>query len=99
MVYIRTNYGTVLPEKLQDNEISLYAQWDLTTPVAVLFTRIEDCKLFAKAGEEPFTEKNILWYAYLAIEDTGLLNLTCDTWRDKRTSAKNWSDFKLFFTI
>ena len=42
MDYIRTNYGTVPPKKLQENEIALDAQWDPTTPIAVIFTRIED---------------------------------------------------------
>ena len=79
MEYIRTNYGTVLPKQLQENDIALDAQWDLTTPITVLLTSIEYCKLFAKSVEEPFTEKNILCSAYLAIEDTGLFNLSCDT--------------------
>ena len=57
MDYIRTNYGTVTPKKLQDNEIALDAQCDPTTPIAVLFTPIEDCKLFNESGEEPLTEK------------------------------------------
>ena len=73
-------------------------QWYLTTPIAVLFTCIEDCKLFSKAVEEPFTENYILFYAYLVIEDTRFFNLPCDTWRDKPTRAKKWKNFKLFFT-
>ena len=98
MDYIQTNYGTVLPKQLQDNEIALDAQWDPTTPIAVLFTRIEDFKLLSKAGEDPFTDKYIFRSSYLAIEDTGLFNLPCDTWQENPTSAKNWSNFKLFFT-
>ena len=98
MEYIRTNYGTVLHKKIQENEIALDAQWDPTTPIVVIFTRIEDCGLFTEAGEEPFTKKNIICLTYLAIKDTGLFNLPCDTWRDNPTSAKNWSNFKLFFT-
>ena len=46
MDYIRKNYGTVLPKQPQENEIALNAQWDLTIPIAVLFTRIEDNKIF-----------------------------------------------------
>ena len=42
MDYIQTNYGTVLPKQLQENEIALDAQWDPTTPIVVLITRIED---------------------------------------------------------
>ena len=34
MDYVQTNYGTVLPKQLQENEISLDAQWDPTTPIA-----------------------------------------------------------------
>ena len=38
------------------------------------------------------------FYEYLSIEDTVLFNLPCDNWRDKPSSAKNWSNLKLFFT-
>ena len=57
MFFIWTNYGTVLLKQLQDNYISLDAQWDLNTTITVLFNHIEDCKLFAKYGEEPLIEK------------------------------------------
>ena len=80
MDYIQTNYGTFLPKKLQENNIALDTQWDPTAHIAVIFTCIEDCKLFAEAGEEPFTDKIIIPSAYLAIKDTGLFNLSCDTW-------------------
>ena len=92
------DYGTVLPKQLQENDISLDAQWDSTTPIAVLFTCIEDLKLFAKSVEEPFNENNIIHSAYISIKETGLFNIPCDTWQDKPTSAKNWSNFKIFFT-
>ena len=98
MDYIRTNYVTVPPKQLQENEIALNAQWDPTTPVVLLFTRIEDCKLFSKYVEDPCTDKKILCSAYLTIEDTGLFNLPCDTWRENPQSAKNLINFNLFFT-
>ena len=68
-----------------------------TTPIIVIFTRMEDWKIFSKAREYPFSEKDILSSAYLAIEDTELFNLPYDTWQDKPTSAKNWIKFKIFF--
>ena len=98
MDYIWTNYVTFLPKQLQENEIALDAQWYPTTTIAVIFTHIEDGKLFSKYEEDTLTEKNILCSAYLSIEGIGLFNLTCDTWRDNPISAKNWSNFKLFFT-
>ena len=67
MDYIQTNYGTLLPKQLQDNNIALDAQWEPTTTVALILTCIEYCKLFSESIEEPFTEKNILCSAYLAI--------------------------------
>ena len=51
MKYTQTNYGTVILEKLQENEIALDEQWYPSTTIAVLFTRIEDCKLSTEAGE------------------------------------------------
>ena len=98
VAYIRTNYGTVLLKQLQYNDIVLDAQWDPTTPIVVLFTHIEDWKLFAKTEEDSFTEKNILLCAYLIIQDTLLFNLSYDNWQDNPTSAKNWSNSRLLFT-
>ena len=57
MDYIRNNYGTFLPKQVQDNKIALDAQWYLTTPITVLLTCIENCKLFSAAAEEPLTQK------------------------------------------
>ena len=48
--------------------------------------------------EKSHSPRNILHSAYLDIKDTGLFNLTCDTWRENPTSAKNWSNFKLLCT-
>ena len=98
MDYIRSNYRTLFPKQLQENELALDSQWYPTTPIAVLCTRIEDYKLFVKAGEDPLNEKNVLRSAYLSIEDTGFFNLPCDICKDKLTSVKNWSNYKLFFT-
>ena len=38
MDYIQTNYWTVLPKQLRENEVALDSQWEPTTPTAVLFT-------------------------------------------------------------
>ena len=96
--HIKVNYGEVEPKQLQQNEIALDAPWDPSTPIATLYKRIEDCKLFAEAGDEPLPDKKILRAALLAIESTGLYNLACDTWADKPSATKTWSNFKIFFT-
>ena len=57
--YIQTNYEPSLPKNTIERDCIGCKRYP-TTPIAVLFTCIEDCKLFAKAGEEPFTNKKIL---------------------------------------
>jgi hypothetical protein len=96
--HIKVNYGEVEPRQLKDNEIALDAPWDPSTPIVTLYKRIEDCKLFAEAGEEPLPDKKILRAALLAIESTGLYNLACDNWSEKPSTTKTWPNFKLFFT-
>jgi hypothetical protein len=65
----------------------LDAPWDASV---TLYKRIEDCKLFSEAGDEALSNKKILRSALLAlaIEGTGLYNLTCDTWVEKSREAK-----------
>jgi hypothetical protein len=96
--HIKDNYGDVEPMQLKENEKTLEAPWDPSTPVATLYKRIEDCKLFAEAGDEPIPDKKVLRAALLAIESTGLYNLACDTWMEKPTATKTWANFKLFFS-
>ena len=48
MDYIQTNYGTVLPKQLHENEIALDKKWDPTTPIAEIFTCIEDWKILSE---------------------------------------------------
>ena len=96
--HIKVNYGEVEPRQLKENEQALDAPWDPATPIATLYKRIEDCKLFAEAGDEALPDKKILRAALLAIEATGLYNLACDNWTEKPTATKTWPNFKLFFT-
>ena len=96
--HIKINYGEVEPRQLRENEIALEAPWDASTPIVTLYKRIEDCKLFAEAGDEALSDKKILRSALLAIEGTGLYNLACDNWAEKPAVTKTWSNFKIFFT-
>ena len=96
MEYTQTNYGTVSPKQIQENKIELDEQWDPTTPIAVLFTRIEDFKLFSEDGEGPFNKKNILCSAYLA---TIFFNLTCDTWQENPRTNKNTKNLEYIRVI
>ena len=75
MDYIRTKYWTVFPKQLQDNDIAFDAKWDPTTPITVIFTRIEEFNKSAKAGEYPFTEKG-----YFDIHTFPSKTLDCSTW-------------------
>ena len=96
--HIKVNYGDVEPMQLKENEAALDAPWDASTPIVTLYKRIEDCKLFAEAGDEPLSDKKILRAALLAIEATGLYNLACDTWTEKATATKTWTNFKIYFS-
>ena len=96
--HIKINHGDVEPRQLKENELALDAPWDASTPIVTLYKRIEDCKLFAEAGDEPLSDKKILRAALLAIEATGLYNLACDNWAEKATATKTWTNFKIFFS-
>jgi hypothetical protein len=98
MTYIKTEYGTVSDDELTENEAKLNEPWDPTTPIQVLYDHIEECKIFAEAGKDPIPERTILRKAYMAIKNTGMFDLSCDTWDDKATTTKTWNNFKLFFS-
>ena len=97
ITYIRTNYGMVDETDLKNNDTALSQPWDHTTPIQQLYNRMEECQLYAEAGDEPISDKRLMRHTLQAIRDTGLYNTACDEWNDTAPTEKTWINFKLFF--
>ena len=71
--------------------------YDATEPIETLYNQIEQAVDIAEAGQQPYTNAQILTRAYTLILQTGLLDDACSDWDDKPTTQKTWAEFKVHF--
>jgi hypothetical protein len=57
------------------------ATWDPTTPIEGLFEQIDDGAAYATAGNDPFTDTQLVRFAYNSVESNGRMSLACRDWR------------------
>jgi hypothetical protein len=99
MTHLWAQYGTITADELQHNSVALNAPtWDPTTPIELLFTRVQDHADFATAGGAPIPDPLLAQAAYSNIEHTGLYPTYCDAWRAKPTADRTWANCKVYFT-
>lgn len=91
------NYGQLTPIDLKENNDRMNTAWDPSTPFELLIDQIEESIQIADAGEQPYTQPQILNTAYSLIFNTGLFFDDCKVWNAKPPIDKNWPHFKTHF--
>lgn len=95
--HLYDNYGKITEDKLEQNREEMNSPFDVSLPIEILFTQIEDCVDFADAARSPYSQAQILNTAFLLIQKTGIFNKECRNWRKKLPADKTWANFKTFF--
>jgi hypothetical protein len=57
--YLFNAYGNITPLQLDDNDTMMKEQWDPSTPIIYLFSRIQDGVDKADAGNSPYTVNQV----------------------------------------
>ena len=73
------------------------AQWYPTTSIEGLFETIDDGSAYATAGEDAFTDTQLVRFAYNTIDSNGRMSLACRDWRGRPKSDRTWPNFKTDF--
>ena len=71
--------------------------YDVTTPIELFFQIIQDCIDFVSAAQIPLTARQILDFAFLTLQRTGVFNTQRRKWRKKPALEKKWHNFRTFF--
>jgi hypothetical protein len=93
--FLYTNYDNITPAELLANTERLQEPYNPSEPIESLFTHFEDAREYADAAYRPFTDKQILEYALLAILKTGQFKEAIREWR--RLPEQTWNIFKTHF--
>jgi hypothetical protein len=73
-------------------------QWDPSTPIVYLFSRIQYGVDKADAGTPPYTIHQVLAIAFNHIFLTGIIQSACEIWASLPAMNKTWATFQDIFT-
>jgi hypothetical protein len=78
--YMFNAYGNITPQQLDVNGKMMKEQWDPSTPIIYLFSKIQDGVDKADAGNAPYTVNQVLSIAFNHVFRTGTMQSSCERW-------------------
>jgi hypothetical protein len=97
LTHLYRTYGKITPADLVDNLTKLNAPYNPALPIVELFQQIEDCQDLAAAANNPFSDTQVVTYAYNNVYQTGMFAEACREWRRLPTADHTWATFKTHF--
>jgi hypothetical protein len=76
--YLFNAYGYITPQQLDVNDKMMKEQWDPSTPIIYLFSKIQDGVDKANAGNAPYTVNQVLAIAFNHVFRTGTIQSSCE---------------------
>ena len=96
MVQLFTSHGKITSAQIEKAQDSTKENWDSTTPFQVLSARIKKAADLVAASEEPFSDLQMVRFAYDAVLKTGVFSEALQVWRRKLVAQKTWINFQTF---
>jgi hypothetical protein len=96
--HLNTTYGTITSDQLSTNKNRFSSEWNTDAPIEDLWTRTEECRTFATAGDEPIPESETVRTLLGIIEKSGLLATAVADWRKRSPPDMTLDNFKGDFT-
>jgi len=94
--HLFTNYAIITPLELQQNNIDIVKPWDPTTPFATAVKQISDCQNKARTAGQPYSDQQIMTYAYNLVFSTNLYFNHLERWNARAVADKTYDHFKTF---
>jgi hypothetical protein len=95
--HLLTTYGRVTPNDLLLNDQRMRTPYSIDQPLEVLIGQIEDAVTYAVAGNQGYTNTQIVNLAYSIIMATGHFEVACREWRLKIAADRTWANWKTHF--
>jgi hypothetical protein len=96
--YLFNAYVNIMPQQLDVNDKMMKEQWDPSTPIIYLFSKIQDGVKKADAGNAPYTVNQVLAIAFNHVFRTGTIQSACERWTELAPMNKKWVNFQDMFT-
>jgi hypothetical protein len=96
--YLFNAYGRITPQQLDVNDNMMKEQWDPSTPIIYLFSKIQDGVDKADAGNAPYTVNQVLAIAFNHVFRTGMTQSACERWTALAPMNKTWVNSQDMFT-
>lgn len=97
LTHLYRTYGKISPADLLDNLNKLNAPYNPALPIVELFQQVEDCQDLAAAANNPFSDSQVVAYAYHNIYQTSMFSETCREWRRLPAADQTWAAFNTHF--
>jgi hypothetical protein len=96
--YLCNAYGNITPQQLDVNDKMMKEQWDPSTPIIYLFSKIQDGVDKADTCNAPNTINQVLAIAFNHVFRTGIMQSACERWTSLPPMNKTWVNFQDMFT-
>jgi len=96
--YLWENYGVISSDMLTDNLNKLHEDWDHTSPISTLWTRIKKVQEFATKGKEPIAKAVVIRAVLKILEDTRLFKLDIRDWHRTKPKKMTLANLQAHFT-
>ena len=74
------------------------APWNPAEPIETYFDRLEDCYVAAIISSPPYTMEQMITWAIMAVQLTGLYSQALIEWNSMPDAARTWDALKMHFT-
>ena len=82
-------YGRIGIHELEENTTKLKEAWDVNTPIFLLIEIFRRCQQYADAGEDPFSEQNLLNQLLRLVQNTGAYPIDVREWNRRPAAEKS----------
>jgi hypothetical protein len=97
LAHLFATYGRVTPHDLLLNDQRMRTPYSIDQPLEVLISQIEDAVAYAVAGNQAYTDAQVVNLAYTLIMATGHFEVACREWRLLPAAGKTWANWKVHF--
>jgi hypothetical protein len=96
--YLCNAYGNIMPQKPDVNDRMMKDQWDPSTPIIYLFSKIQGGVDKADAGNASYTVSQVLAIAFNHMFRNGTIHSACERCTALAPMNKTWVNFQDIFT-
>lgn len=78
--HLYTTYANITPQTMDNNDTIIRQPLDTNKPVEAYFLRLDQCRDYADAAGDPFTNKKLVSIVHNAFNRTHQYNMKCQEW-------------------